>query len=249
MRRLDDETLMAYADAALRGEERRLIEAALRQDSCARRRVALFRLTADLARHAFAEPMWRDPPLRLVDTLLVSKLELRVKKAAWPQLTLYPGKSWRPVALAASIAAIAAALGSYVMLLPPADHDVSLGPVKQGSTLAAVLDTYQSGLTGTNAQFALVATLKDNRGNACLKVDVFDQRPAAVPSAVLVACRDESRRWIVVGAVRPKSVDSARVEPYYVPTDDAAHAALAGVLNMIGATQRASAIKSEGKVQ
>jgi len=70
MHTVHEELLMAYADGELQGSHIVAVECLLRCDSEARRTVAMFRMTADLARHAYSEAIWLDPPphvLRLID--------------------------------------------------------------------------------------------------------------------------------------------------------------------------------------
>lgn len=68
MHRLVDDILMAYADGALHDEQKALVAEALARNPEAQRRLAVFRLTRDLARLAYDVPM-AAPPRAMVETI------------------------------------------------------------------------------------------------------------------------------------------------------------------------------------
>lgn len=257
MRRLDDEILMAYADGALSDADQRHVEAELARDAMARRTLNLFRSTAALARHAYDAPMWSEPPRRLVAAI-------EKPRARAPRLHMWPSwiagwQGFSGVVAAASLASVVV-VGGVLWQLGTVRREVSapdttparvaVGRVPVGSELARVLDGLDGRAAGpVDRRFALVATLTDKWGNTCQEIDAHTQTPDGPPAFVLVACRAAAGEWNVVGAVSPIIVMDGPRREAYVRSEAAAHEALSSVLNMIGARQRASALKPETKQQ
>jgi hypothetical protein len=253
MRRLDDEILMAYADGALSEADRRLVETEITRDPQARRLITVYRSTTALARHAFGAPAWSEPPARLV--ALISARPHRSRTVhGWP---VWLAGSYGTGGLAAlGSLAILAVLASAVWQLIPARHDaapadgnpahVAVGPVPRESELARVLDDLSADATHRrDRRFSLVATLTDKWGNTCKEVDARRPSPDTPPAFVLLACRVGAERWTVVGAVAPAVDRNGSRHQFYVRSEADAHDALSGILAMIGAKQRASALKPE----
>ena len=127
---------------------------------------------------------------------------------------------------------------------------VAVGSVPRGSELDRVLDAFSGrGAGPVDRRFTLVATLTDKWGNTCQEIDAYALAPDGPPAFVLVACRAALGEWTVVGAVSPIIVVDGTRREAYVRSEAAAHEALSSVLNMIGARQRASALKPETKQQ
>jgi len=259
MRRLDDEILMAYADGALSAADARRVEAELERDAAARRMVTLFRSTAALARHAYDWPMWSETPPRLVGAIERARTRA-LRLHAWPTwLGGWPGFGGLAAVAAASLAVLVAA-GTIPWPPGPDRREttqsngtisrVAVGKVPVGSELAGVLDHLTGLAPGPQRRgYSLVATLSDKWGNTCQEVDAQAQTPDGPPAFVFVACRPAGGDWTVVGAVSPLiMIDGVRCEAY-VRSEAAAHEALSSVLAMIGARQRASALKPETKQQ
>lgn len=253
MRRLDDEILMAYADGALSEADRRLVETEIERDPQARRLITLYRSTTALARHAFDAPVWSEPPGRLV--ALISARPGRSRTVhGWPVWVAGSHGSGGFAALGSL--AILAVLASAIWQLIPARHDdapagarpaqVAVGPVPKQSELARVLDDLLADATHRpHRRFSLVATLTDKWGNTCKEVDAYGASPDTPLAFVLLACRAGAEQWTVVGAVAPAVERNGALRQYYVRSEADAHDALSGILAMIGAKQRASALKPE----
>lgn len=257
MRRLDDEILMAYADGALSADDARWVEAQLVRDAAARRMVTVFRSTAALARHAYDWPMWSETPRHLAS--MIERPRAGVSRLhAW--LSWIAG--WQNVGGLVAVASLAALVAAGAAFWQPglesrehASSDrtlarVAVGNVAESSELARVLDRLAAAAPGPRDRgFSLVATLTDKWGNTCLEVDAHALTLDGPPAFALVACRPAGRNWSVVGAVSPVVVIDGLRREAYVRSEAAAHEALSGVLAMIGARQRASALKPETKQQ
>ncbi len=253
MRRLDDEILMAYADGALSEADRRLVETEIARDPQARRLITVYRSTTALARHAFDAPAWSEPPGRLV-ALISARPHCSRTVHGWP---VWLAGSYGTGGLAAlGSLAILAVLASAVWQLIPAGHDaapadgkpaqVAVGPVPRQSELARVLDDLSADASHRrDRRFSLVATLTDKWGNTCKEIDARGPSPDTPPAFVLLACRAGVEQWTVVGAVAPAVDRNGSRRQYYVRSEADAHDALSGILAMIGAKQRASALKPE----
>lgn len=253
MRRLDDEILMAYADGALSEADRRLVETEIARDPQARRLITLYRSTTALARHAFDAPVWSEPPSRLV-AVINSRPRRSRRMRGWPVWLVGSYGSGGLAALGSL--ALLAVLASAIWQVMPAGHDdaraigkpaqVAVGPVPRQSELARVLDDLSADATHRpDRRFSLVATLTDKWGNTCKEVDAHGTSPDAPPKFVILACLTGAEKWTVVGAVAPTVDRDGSRHQYYVRSEADAHDALSGILAMIGAKQRASALKPE----
>lgn len=61
--------LMAYVDGELGRHQRRAVETWLSDDEAARREAAMFRLTGEMVRLAFEQPIWLAPPAAAMSTI------------------------------------------------------------------------------------------------------------------------------------------------------------------------------------
>lgn len=249
MIRPDDITLMAHVDGVLDRETSRAIDAHLAADARGRRDAARLRSAALVARMAFDEPMWSDPPARLVEPLVRSPRIVRVADllGRW---RLGPGR--RAQSVVAALAGMAAGIFFAVALSPSPTMDdarIAMGPVAPDSRLHQVLDLYATGGQPDHAvvkrSFALVATFKNKAGQTCLELDQFDRPADPVPEFVLVACRSVDAGWTVLGGARTRASANVR----FAKEEEAAHEAVRGILTMIGAEQRATAVETQGRAQ
>lgn len=64
-----DHILMAYVDGELSRQQHRSVEVWLSTDEAARREVAMFRMTGNMARLAHEQPIWMTPPAAAMSTL------------------------------------------------------------------------------------------------------------------------------------------------------------------------------------
>ena len=234
MKRASDETLMAYADGALTGEERREVEQQLLGDASGRRAVRLYRKVALLVQEAFCDRDFSTGQDRL-EKLISDGGRKNARSSR-------NGRHRGIMSLAATsllLAGMAAAAALAIVVLPQ-DGMESDAATLRGAV--AAFERSQHG-AGSGVTFTAVADLRDKFGNPCREVEWYPTGFETVADAVLVVCRSPGRPWAVVGAVATRS--QSAVEPY-VSDIGPAREALNGVLEMIGAERRASAFDREG---
>jgi hypothetical protein len=252
MNRPSDETLMAYADDALVGTERASVEAYLVNDADARKLVETFRKTRMVARAAFDDAVISAPPAALVDRILSAPAPARsAAKLPEDDLTDHgnivpigrslqkagPGRTWRPKALAASLALLIGVVAGYLAGRsgpgPLAVTGVALGPVATQSALARVLDREPGGATVD--RIAIVATFRDRQERACREFEVLESGAAGARAlSAAIACRTPDGSWSIEGAARIAAATppGAGFQPSGSPERDV----LDGLLNMLGAS-------------
>jgi len=224
MSRLDEETLMAYADGALDDAKRAEVERQIAGDPQALRTVEMFRRTSRLAREAFSAPMTSAPPEALVTRIMthpavVTEDEPAPRAAAEPiraggtivsseqhRSSLRPARFKFSLPLAASLA-LAVGMGAGYLLTrgvtgdAPVDH-MSVGPVAPGSAMARLLETRGTGEPIGRA--IVVATFRDRNDRICREVELLGAN--ARTEFAGIACRQPGRGWLMEGAVRLSSV-------------------------------------------
>jgi hypothetical protein len=275
MIRPTDETLMAYADGYLDRESRHAVERHLVADAVARRTVRHMTMVKLLTQEAYGEHDFTAGVDRLADRIRRMPVARSACAVPAPPRRLHVDFSWLTGALtfAAPVGAGMAAgmLATFVTLAVVAPHrsvpgagtgagvDLALGTVPPTSPLARALDAASRPVadavggdvmrpaSSPFAQYQPVAAFKDKFGNDCMEIDAFPSASAQVPSAVVVACRGPDAVWAVQGAVSTKA-QRAETRPY-VEDATQAHDAMSGILSLLGATQRTSAIKSESETR
>lgn len=234
MKRASDETLMAYADGALSGDERREVEQQLVGDAEGRRTVRLYRTISLLVQEAFGERDFATGHDRLKSMISGNGQSNGRGSPKWKQRGM--------LSLGASsliLVGMAAAAGLALVVLPssPVGSDAA---TLRGAV--AAFERSQLG-SGEGPAFTAIADLRDKFGNPCREVEWHPSGLETLADAVLVVCRAPGQPWAVVGAVATRS--QRAVEPY-VSDIGPAREALNGVLEMIGADRRASAFDREG---
>src|SRR5262249_12024517 len=143
---LDHDLLVAYVDGELPPERARAVDAALMQDAGAWETVRLLRLSAGAAARAFAPVMEEAIPARLVEAASSSAtvVPLRPARRRWP------------LALSASLAALAIGLGAGYVLhgsrggyVPASLPDADPLAGRFEATLLAALDRGSDGASFT----------------------------------------------------------------------------------------------------
>ncbi|MGP1356283.1 hypothetical protein [Roseicyclus sp.] len=186
----DDTVLMAYADGALDADAARRIEAAAKADPEIAARIDMFRQTGALL-GALGAAREVEP---LPDTL-VRNVEQTLARArsddtvvAFPR----PRPTWRPAALAASLALVAGALGGIVATLSWQGPETGARSLTLLDTagLAEVLDSLPAGASGPagDGEVTIIASFLTGDGAFCreLELDV-----ASGGTIVSVACRED----------------------------------------------------------
>jgi len=253
MTRLSDETLMAYADGTLDADTHRKVERQLMRDAAARHLVHLMSLVRVLVQTAYGERDFTSGSERLIRTIEGAGARVAPKRSSGPKLSLalLLGGSAVGAAMAASLAT-ALVLDSGLVRSDGDADALAIGPLARRTELAQALERMENPAslpyrTGS-AHFQQVAAFKDKFGNACHEVDAFTPGQFRVPNAVLVACRvpDDGWRLVSIVSTRPGSPGRSRL---YVDSENEAHQALTGILSMIGATSRTTAIDTEIRPQ
>lgn len=144
-RAIPDETLTAYADGELGGEEEARVRAAVAADPALARRLAALREAREAARAAFADVAREPVPAALLAAVLAADAA-----SAPPPPRAANAPAWRPAAIAAAIAAAVALVvgGVAGALLAPGPERIAapLDPLAPaGPALAQALDGAASG--------------------------------------------------------------------------------------------------------
>ncbi len=198
---LDQDLLVAYVDGELPVERVASVEAALMHDAQAWETVRLLRLSANAAARAFAPVLKEAIPQRLIAAAGVGSVREPVRS-----------RSLWPLALAASLAALAIGLGGGYMLrgansgyvpasLPAEDplqekFEASLqGLLDRGGEGATV--TYESQPTG-QGRIVLGHALVTGSGRACLEFHRDETRGSSHSTADGLACQAADRSWGVM---------------------------------------------------
>jgi negative regulator of sigma E activity len=161
----DRETIGAYVDGELDEIRRRRIEAALQEDPELARQVEAERRLRDTLQARFA-PIAEEP----VPERLIAAVRDGAKVAP-----LAPKRTrWAPVAIAASIVAVAAV---GLQLRPQRDPDLATGPI------AKALETQLASIQAADAPVRIGFTFKARDGSWCR---TFEQRATSG-----IACRSD----------------------------------------------------------
>ena len=182
----------------------------------------LFAANAALAA-AFDAPM-REP------------LPLRIRQAIHPApgSTISPALRPAPLALAGGLALAAGLVAAVALFDRPVALDLALGPVKDGSALAQVLDTLPSGTVqdgGDGRQVMVLATLPTPDGH-CREIEVVDRDAAEI--ALGLACRGPGTGWSLA-VVLTEPLQSVGTEDGFIAADGAEQQGLTAFLDRRGA--------------
>lgn len=228
--------LMRYADGEMPPAERHAVSRVLEQDPDARALVDMFRWTALKVREAISAIDFEHVPLRLRRVLLGAPKVVELPRRK-PRIGVI-------VQLAACLAVVClAAVWGSTLLDRPNSTDwtkpmLSLGPIEATSALGRALNelTQKQGVDIGHFRLFGVAMFEDKFGNQCQEVDVFQPARQHVPHAVVVVCRG-TQGWDLVGAIHTAPALNV-ANPQYAGDGAQAHAAIAGVLTMLGAQGR-----------
>lgn len=239
MTTLSDEMLVALADGKLSVEEELAVERMLDACPSARRFMLMLRLSALAIRDTFPTSDFEPVPERLSRVIAPRRNWIETMTGRWA--------GCRPALPAAacvflSNAGIAALASQSLEHVASEIPELAIGRLAQDSDLARTLDrfgtaTYSPASAGSSGRFIVTATSRDKFGNTCHEVDVHETAENTALPDLVVACRQATGGWIVVGAL----VASSRVQPGYAADHGTAGEALRGVLAMIGARERTAA--------
>lgn len=207
----DDATLMAHADGALDAETSQRVEAAAASDPAVAARIRMFRETG-----ALLSALGANRAEEALPADLAARVE-RTLAAAHKTDTVLPfpthGSSWRPMALAASVALVVGAVGGLLASL------ALMGPEPVGPPIAvvsapgldAVLDTLPAGARAELGEGSLeiVSSFRSGDGAFCREFELDDPDSGGIIS---IACRAESG-WVTRFAIRTAGSDGANYVP------------------------------------
>ncbi len=198
---LDQDLLVAYVDGELPAERLAAVEAALMHDGEAWQTVRLLRLSANAAARAFAPVLEEAIPPRLIEAAGIGPARVPARnRSPWP------------LALAASLAALAIGLGGGYLLrstdagyvpasLPAEDplqerFEASLqGLLDKGGDGASV--AYESQPTG-QGRIVLGHALVTGSGRSCLEFHRDETRGSSHTTADGLACKAADQSWTVM---------------------------------------------------
>lgn len=214
--KMTDERIMAYTDGELTRAEAMEVELAAERDETIRRKIRLFRETADQLRTA-AEDL---PPVpEALAERISSLIDADVAKAgstATENVLPFRSKRWfdhLPAAIAASItlaAGLAAgmALGPFSSPQPSPPFGITALADPGLADALSVVESGSSKVLDTGATLNVIASFVDADGALCRE---FDYEALDGPSIVSVACRTDDS-WhpkIAIAASTTQSGDFA----------------------------------------
>lgn len=136
----------------------------------------------------------------------------------------------RAFAVGGAVSLAASILGVAVLMGRPGPVDLALGPVAEGTALAAMLDGLPSGRVealGQGRDMVVLATLPTPGGH-CREVEVMDR--AAGEIALALACREGGAGW-QVAVVLKEPLAATGTETGFVAADGAEMAGLSAFLD------------------
>lgn len=269
--RLDDITLMAYADGELAGSERDRVRELLRMDRSAMFTVADYRICRGIIERAYARidftrssaehraltqtsPRHRfagtkpnvgaaRPTALSIDRSLGTRAALAASVMVALGLAATAGFHWYGKSLPTPYRT---ATGGGAIALGRVGDDVYLIEALSGRSPSRRVPTRNTQQVDT--RFVPVADFYDKFGNLCREVEAMSPHAKARPSAVIVACRDKATgAWAVVGAAATSApMTSGDV---YAANEVEALESVRGILDMIGARRRTTAREVESKTR
>lgn len=243
MKRPSDEILMAYADGELKGAENKSVRTFLRSDASARRTVRMFRWTALIVDEATGDVDFEIIPRRLSE-LFGRRIPRPVQRyMRWPTRLMQ--------AISASIILAVAMIWAVVIVDRPiidglpADANFALGKVSESSLLAAAFErSFNSERVEIDGyRLVSVQRFEDKFGDLCQELEITTADMTMPPAAVVVACRRGHQDWDIVAALHTKPTRLRATADAYVTDGAQAHEAVVGILTMIGANQRSTALE------
>ena len=212
---IEDDDLVRYLDGELDAEAIGAVEAALAQDAVLRARLATLSEGTALLRAAFSAPQHGAASDHLTDkiaSMLAAAERTSISVAPTPRATT--GRRWLlPVAVAASIAVLAAGIGGGFLASDArlAGELARIEAVREKDRLAfetalqMALETQTSGTsvawegagTGTRGTITPVRTFKSADGQWCREYSVAPLSDGAAERQHAVACRAPEGHWKV----------------------------------------------------
>jgi hypothetical protein len=260
MKRLDEETLNAYADGALDADARAEVEAQLAIDAEARGFVEKLRRVNALAVEAYAAPMHEAPPQALVDTIVGGRARVAATDRDAPVPT-QKSRAWsiRDYALPlAAVLVLAAGISGGVFLeryAGQAPEQLALGAVPPGGSLHSLLERHPSGGAldvgspwSAGQRLSVVASFQDRHARFCREIELLPAGTDPQAIAAAVACRDPGGRWTIEGGAR-LAIAQQTTEGQFAPSGVPEKDALEGLLTMLGAQRAMSPAEEKAAIE
>jgi hypothetical protein len=224
---IDDEALSAFLDGELPPERRSQVARALASNPALAERLAALAELGEGLRTLF-DPVLTEPVPERLQALVAPRTATAAPVVVPLRRPAVP--TWRPAALAASLALLVGVGAGWGLRAPPPQQVASLGPMAPAS-LQAILDSAPSGETrslGPATEATLVASLPDPGRGWCRLFRVSD---AAGP-ADGIACRERDG-WRVVAYVALGTA-SAGPDDGYAPASGESRSPMRGVVADLG---------------
>ena len=181
---LSPEILVAFVDRELSSSDSAAVEAALAHDAAAQETVRQLQVSAEMAKRISRAPFDEPMPLALIETI---RREMRQEPVAPP----VRGRIWRPLALAASIAAlVVAGTAGYMLHNVSGTYTTASAPQIDGLTSA-----YEATLQGSlNSNAAAGQSFEyDSPGDGQGKITLGSQFTTSFGSNCREFLREETR--------------------------------------------------------
>lgn len=222
-----EETVAAFLDGELDGEEAERMAHIIETDGEAQAVAERIREQNRLLREAFDAPMREEAPpaMRAVVEAASRVTPLASRRRRGPAKTA----SWAPMAMAASVA-LAVGLGAGFSLAPRGAVTGAPGVGGAGPALAAALESAPSGVAQNGVR--PLASFPVTGGGVCREFETAASGEA--PAAFGLACR-EPDGWRVLAAVAATAGNAPPPSDGFAPASGAAVDAIAPLLDALGA--------------
>lgn len=237
MTKLDDETLLAFADGELDPQQMKQVAAQLANNPEARETLRIFQESAALVKHAFDQPLHEPVPDRLLQTINETVPDASVSDMRLARSKVREAKRQKPVfsslAAAASVALVVGLASGYATFRVAStayDGDTSSLLATNDRLLSQALEKTASGslfnvqdaATAGSRQITPLLTFQDQNRRFCREYEETITTQNSRRDLVGVACRVGDGTWIpetvmarkLIAATLPNENVSASV---YVP--------------------------------
>jgi hypothetical protein len=212
MTKLDDETLLAFADGELDPRQAAQVAVLLADDPAARETLRIFQESAALVRGAFDQTLHEPIPERLLKTINETRIDSTVSDLRLAQPTSAAKQKKRllsapPVwAAAASVALVVGLAGGYTVFRvtsaphfgePSASLLVNDGLLSQAleTTLSGSVFSHQDTVLGGRREITPLLTFQDENRRFCREYEEIMTSQDTRRAMVGVACRNSDGSW------------------------------------------------------
>ncbi|MEE4378370.1 MAG: hypothetical protein V2J55_12805 [Candidatus Competibacteraceae bacterium] len=231
MTKLDDETLLAFADGELDSQQMELVATQLTNDPEARETLRIFQESAALVKDAFDQPLHEPVPDRLLQTINETEPDASVSDMRLARQKAGTAKRQKPVfstlAAAASVALVVGLASGYATFRVAATaYDGYTSPLlmTNDGLLSQALETTASGslfdvqdaATAGSRQITPLLTFQDQNRRFCREYEETITTQSIRRDLVGVACRAGDGSWI------PETVMARKLVAATLPSENIA---------------------------